>query len=80
MEDPEVRECTFHPKIGNADDVLVQTRPTRLGETEEERYERLSRADSQGVERVRTAISESYYSQFTFKPKFNELSKVFRQQ
>ena len=76
IEPPELKECTFQPKIGNADDILVQTRPARLGETEQERYDRLSRGDSKQVDRVRAAISETYYAQFTYRPEINELSKV----
>ncbi len=72
----DIKECTFHPKIGNADDVLIQTNAARLVETEAERFHRLSRADSEAVDRVRTAISESYYSQFTFRPELNDMSKV----
>ncbi len=38
MEPHDIRECTFHPRIGNAEDVLLQTQAARLAETEEERY------------------------------------------
>ncbi len=76
IQPADIKECTFQPDIGNTDDVLIQTRPARLGETEEQRYLRLSKTDSEDVERVRAAISESYYAQFTFRPEINELSKV----
>lgn len=35
--------CTFQPAIGNADEVLAQSKPGRLYESSEERYQRLSK-------------------------------------
>lgn len=40
--------CSFKPKIGNAEQVLVHTRPGRLGETADQRAERLSTRVSSG--------------------------------
>ena len=72
----EDEECTFHPAIGNADDILVHTRPTRLGETKEEMVERLSKHEKERIDRAREAMKEQYYSQFSYKPEIDALSKV----
>ncbi len=75
-EAPEAKQCTFRPDIGNAVDVLVQRRAARLTETEEERCVRLSREDTERIDRAKAFISESYYQQFTYQPTINSHSKV----
>ena len=72
-EDPH---CTFKPAIGNAEKVLVHTRPERLAETNEERYERLYKDDMKRKERLRESIRKEHYDQYDFKPKINRISKM----
>ena len=75
LNDPRARDCTFRPNIGNADQVLAQTRPTRLAESAEERAERLSRVDYEKAMRMRDAMQEEYYSKFSFRPEINPISR-----
>lgn len=70
------KECTFQPQVTGADAALSRLRPSRLGETDEERVERLATRDKTRVEQARTAMEEQYYAQFTFKPRINSLSRV----
>ena len=72
----ETNQCTFKPSIGNANEVLVHTRPSRLGENEADVVDRLSRQDRKRIERHREEMEQRYYSQFKFKPKLNPHSRV----
>jgi len=55
------RQCTFKPDIGNAAAVLRRT--GRGGkETVEERSERMSKAESERVQRARDAMRDEYYA------------------
>jgi len=40
--DQENNQCTFKPSIGNANEVLVHTRPARMGENKADVVERLA--------------------------------------
>ena len=71
----ETNQCTFKPSIGNANEVLVHTRPSRLGENEADVVERLSTRDRQRIQQLRRDMENEYYAQFNFKPKLNERSK-----
>ena len=72
----EDEECTFSPDIGNAANILRQSRHAhKLIETPEERAERLAFEDA---DRKRTGQRErerEYYSQFTYEPELNEKSR-----
>ena len=56
----EAAHCTFKPSIGNADAVLIHTRPERIGETEAERIERLACGDQKRIQHVRQSIQNQY--------------------
>jgi len=69
-------ECTFHPKLGNADDVLMHSkRVSRLGETPEERVARLAILDTREKEAKQAAAEENYHKQFTFKPRLSQTAR-----
>lgn len=76
MASLEMAECTFHPETYNADEVLIRLRPSMLGETEAERFARLSYDDSERVNRARDTVRDKYYSQFSYRPEINDQSKV----
>jgi hypothetical protein len=76
MGDLELDACTFRPETYNADEFLIHRRPSMLGETAQERYERLSCDDQARIAKARTAMHDAYYNQFHYKPQINESSKV----
>ncbi len=76
MSSLEMKECTFQPEKYNADELLAATRPVLLGETSEQRFERLSRDDWARVTTARQAIHDAYYTRFTYQPVINEHSRV----
>ena len=72
----EAAHCTFKPRIGNAEKVLVHTNPERLSETSKERVQRLYKGDSERKRQTQEAIREEHYGKFNFKPKINRISKL----
>lgn len=68
--------CTFSPDIGNADEVLALTRPALVAETDAQRVARLAREDAAAVAAARRAVSEGYYSQFTYTPAIDPISRA----
>jgi hypothetical protein len=68
--------CTFTPDIGNAEQVLVHTRPHRLTETDEQRVDRMAQTEMLRHKKLKSLISEEYYAQFDFQPKINHISKA----
>lgn len=68
---------TFRPDIGNAS-MILQYSPVLDGneETLDERLERLSRRDSRRRYHIRQRIAENYYSQFKFRPKIDQMSRI----
>ena len=53
MEEAQSTEATFRPNIGNAEAVLVFSRPERLKESENDRLQRLSKIDVMRREAMR---------------------------
>jgi hypothetical protein len=72
----EEAKCTFHPNVGNAGKVLEHTRPARVGESADERIERLFKQDQHDSEQLKEQIQDDYYAQFSYRPKINKISKV----
>ena len=65
-------ECTFHPKLGNADEVLLKSKHVvRLGETPRERIARLAFLEKQTREQRRLKAEEAFHKQFSFRPKLS---------
>ena len=72
----EDEECTFSPDIGNAANILRQSRHVhRLVETPEERAERLAFEDADRKRVGQREREREYYSQFTYEPELNEKSR-----
>ena len=72
----EDEECTFSPDIGNAASILRQSRHVhRLVETPEERAERLAFEDADRKRVGQREREREYYSQFTYEPELNEMSR-----
>lgn len=72
----EERECTFCPATGNTDSVLAASHLAgRLTESAEDRTERLAFKDAESREYNRDALGKHLYSQFTFRPEINPISK-----
>ncbi len=76
MASLDMKECTFQPGKYNADELLAATRPVLLGETVDQRFDRLSRDDWARVTTARQAIHDAYYSKFSYKPEINAHSRV----
>lgn len=68
-------DCTFHPRSGNASEVLALTRPEQSLETSRERVERLAVRDKERADKLKEAIRDEYYAQFRFKPEINPVSR-----
>lgn len=73
--DAEAEECTFKPKTSDAGALLSYTRPELSAETERDRADRLATRDADRGRKLKQAISDEYYSQFSHKPRINALSK-----
>lgn len=68
--------CTFKPDTGNADAVLARSRHVgRLGESEEERWQRLSTQEAEQKEVLIASLAEEQYGKFPFKPQLCETSE-----
>lgn len=66
-------EFSFKPTVGANSSLLLAGE--REGETEEERIDRLAYRDKERQDLSREAVQEMYYSQFSFKPHINKVSK-----
>ena len=71
LDEAEV-EYPFKPTLGANTDLIVQERER---ETPEERIDRLAYKDKERQELSREVVQEQYYSQFSFKPRINKVSK-----
>ena len=69
-------ECSFKPAVGNADAVLIHSRPERLGETPLERTERLSKLEAEAIKHKKETLNSIYYNQFDFKPRIDPVSEA----
>jgi hypothetical protein len=69
-------DCLFKPRIGANSEMLTQD---RAQETLEERLERLAYRDRDQQVASRESVQEQYYSQFTFQPTINRISKQLGQ-
>ena len=67
---------SFKPEIGNADAVLIHSRPQRLGETPLERTERLSKIEADAINHKKQIIHKMYYDQFDYKPRIDAVSEA----
>jgi hypothetical protein len=66
-------EYPFKPRVGANSSLLLAG--DRENETEEEKIDRLAYKDKERQELSREAMQEMYYSQFSFKPNINKVSK-----
>ncbi|KAA0157251.1 hypothetical protein FNF27_04976 [Cafeteria roenbergensis] len=73
--DAEAEACTFKPATRGAGALLAMTRPELAGESERDRADRLATGDAERARKLKAAISDEYYSQFSFKPAINPLSR-----
>lgn len=72
----EAEGCTFTPDTGNAEAVLARSRHVGiLGETNQERYERLSAEDAARREELAASLAEEHYGKYPFQPKVTEPAK-----
>jgi len=69
-------KCTFKPEISDVSRQIVSGNIEYVGETEEERINRLAVKDVERREQVRGAIEELYYRECTFKPTLNPHSQM----
>uniref|UniRef100_K3WCZ1 Uncharacterized protein n=1 Tax=Globisporangium ultimum (strain ATCC 200006 / CBS 805.95 / DAOM BR144) TaxID=431595 RepID=K3WCZ1_GLOUD len=67
---------TFKPDIGNANTVLKELRPDRFAESKNEKLYRMIYNDPKKTELKKQRLREEYYSQYTFKPEINSISKA----
>jgi len=74
QQDHDLEKYTFQPYINPSTKGMVEARQSRMGESELEKYERLSFHDKQKMDQEKQTIEERYYSQFSFKPNINKLS------
>eukprot|EP00762_Andalucia_godoyi_P002782 ANDGO_04487.mRNA.1 hypothetical protein PPTG_05772 len=63
---------SFHPQLPKATEKIASL---VNDENEEERFERLAFRDKKRAEELRSRMHEQYYSQFSFKPEINHVSK-----
>ena len=57
-------------------DIICESDPTRGAENEDEKIMRLYKKDQKKQEIVREMIEKEVYSQFTYKPQINKISKT----
>lgn len=80
-EDPNQAPCTFVPHIGNASEILANSRQRRslLSESTAERSTRLSQDDARRIRLQREAARDAYYAQFNYRPEINPISRSLGQ-
>jgi hypothetical protein len=71
----ENNQYTFKPKINLTSDFLVKLDPNRINENSFDKFERMSNFNYEKNLKKKIKMEESYYGQFEFKPKINEVSK-----
>lgn len=73
-EQPQLKDCTFKPDIGNASEVLLHSRRrhTFNKESELERVERLANKDRQEREMHKKQLTEQHFAGYTFAPEISE--------
>ena len=71
----ENNEYTFKPKINITSDFLVKLDPNRINENSLDKFERMSNFNYEKMLKKKIQMEESYYGQFEFKPKINEVSR-----
>mmetsp|Transcript_6066 Transcript_6066/g.21413 ORF Transcript_6066/g.21413 Transcript_6066/m.21413 type:complete len:399 (-) Transcript_6066:368-1564(-) len=76
LSSENLNEFSFAPDIRSAEALLP---PERRSESYLDRLERLAYRDKDQIQTVRDSIKEQYYSQFSFKPQLNEVSKQLGQ-
>ncbi|KAF1332684.1 hypothetical protein FI667_g3139, partial [Globisporangium splendens] len=67
---------TFKPDIDNANSVLKKLRPDRFAESKNEKLYRMIYNDPKKTELKKQRLREECYSQYTFKPEINPISKA----
>jgi len=68
--------CTFKPEISDTSRQIVSGNVEYVGETTEERINRLAVRDVQRRDQVRGALEELHYRECTFKPSLNPTSQM----
>lgn len=68
-------DCSFRPKISETSRQMVSTNLDFLGETVQERVQRLAVKDVQRREELRGALQQLHYQECTFKPEVNAVSQ-----
>ena len=69
-------KCTFKPEINVTSEIIVESDPKRGNETEEDKFMRLYKKDQQKKEVVKEMLEKELYSDYTFQPKINRISKT----
>ena len=70
------KECSFQPKITENSRQLVCNNVELLGETPEERIQRLAVRDAERREQLRQELEELHHKDYTFKPQINQVSQL----
>lgn len=71
----ENNQYTFKPKINLTSDFLVKSDANRLNENSSEKYERMCNQNYEKILKKKIQLEESYYGQFEYRPKINEVSR-----
>jgi len=71
----ENNQYTFKPKINLTSDFLVKSDANRINENSIDKFERLSNQNYERILKKKIQLEESYYGQFEYKPKINEVSR-----
>jgi len=71
----ENEELTFKPKINSTSEIIAKTNPERMGEDDDDKYQRLYE-EAEKIKEKREQLVNFYNAQYDFKPKINEISKI----
>jgi hypothetical protein len=66
----------FVPKINTMSEILIKADLKRQKERLDDKIERLYRTENEKIKSKREALEKFYYSEITFQPKINQISKV----
>jgi len=69
-------ECSFRPKISDASRQIVATNLDFVGETHEERTNRLAVKDVERRDQLRSDLEQLHYRECTFKPEVSSISQM----
>eukprot|EP00929_Paragymnodinium_shiwhaense_P115453 TRINITY_DN8433_c0_g1_i1.p1 TRINITY_DN8433_c0_g1~~TRINITY_DN8433_c0_g1_i1.p1 ORF type:complete len:610 (-),score=148.97 TRINITY_DN8433_c0_g1_i1:241-2070(-) len=69
-------DCTFAPEISEYSRQLVSSNLDYVGETTEDRIERLAKRDVERREQLRGALEQVHYRECTFRPSVNAVSQA----